>query len=270
VFLFSLVGYMTLTEKDVSFYSPPYSVSLVTGDMMGDGGEGGTEPLPAVVDESEPPVSGGEEAGVPVAVEEGKKEKETPPKEKETTRNLDSVIESIRKKVALEEEKKKKEREEHEREIKESLKEDVAKAPASGGGTTPDRNGPEGTRPARPGQPGGGSPFGDENIYASGGSGTGVPDLEFQAYYSEVWKRVRSMWAVPEELLKKDLTVIYTIRINRDGRVLDTWLEKGSGDEYFDETAERALTKADPLPPLPDSYTGNVMDLGIRFHSKKF
>lgn len=117
-----------------------------------------------------------------------------------------------------------------------------------------------------PGTSGGGSPFGSDNIYASGPTG-GVPDMEFAAYYNDIWKRIRSMWSVPEDLLDQDLETILGIRVARDGTIVDVWMEESSGNTYYDETALRAIRKANPLSPLPEKYTGASMDVGIRFNA---
>jgi len=274
IILFSLLGFFALNKNDITFYSPPYSVSLVPGVGGGVGGEGGEKFIEEYIKKSEPVSVGGTET-IKAPSEEKSSKKEDAKKEekvvkKETTRDLESVIESIRKKVELDEEKKRKEEKEHELSMKEKLKEDVAKKSPSGGGTTPGGGSPSGTRSPLPGSPGGGSPYGSENIYSSGGSGMGVSDTEFQDYYSKVWKRIKSMWAVPEDLLDKDLETVLGIRISRDGKILDVWMESASGDSYFDDTAKRAVKKSDPLPPLPEKYSGRTLDIGIRFHSNKF
>lgn len=274
IILFSLLGFLALNKDDITFYSPPYSVSLVPGVGGGVGGEGGEEFIEEYINKSESVAVGGTET-IKAPSEEKVEKKEDIKKEetevkKETTKDLESVIESIRKKVVLDEEKKRKEEKEHELSMKEKLKEDVAKKSPAGGGTTTGGGSPSGTRSPFPGSPGGGSPYGSENIYSSGGSGMGVSDMEFQNYYNKVWKRIKSMWAVPEDLLDKDLETVLGIRISRDGKILDVWMESTSGNSYFDDTAERAVKKSDPLPPLPEKYSGRTLDIGIRFHSKKF
>ncbi len=279
VALFCLLGFFALNKNDITFYSPPYSVSLVPGVGGGVGGEGGEEFVEEYIKKSEPVSVGGTEIIKTPSEEKNSKKEETKKEEKEvtkeevkkeTTKDLESVIESIRKKVELDEEKKRKEEKEHELLTKEKLKEDVAKTSPAGGGATTGGGSPSGTRSPLPGSPGGGSPYGSDNVYSSGGSGMGVSDMEFQDYYNKVWKRIKSMWAVPEDLLDKDLETVLGIRISRDGKILDVWMESASGDSYFDDTAERAVKKSDPLPPLPEKYSGRTLDMGIRFHSKKF
>ena len=312
VALFVMLGIYMTRDDDVSLYGAPYTVSLVPGDVAGEGGEDGAADVEEVIDKTVDPATGGpeeapapsedkglvmkekkEEVPTPSENEKTPEEKEeanetvteppetvdTPPsyetEEKESTTDLDSAIESIRKNVELKEEEKRKEAEEKERErlAKEAAERAVREAeekktPATpvGGGTTPGGGTPAGERTPAPGTTGGGSPFGSDNIYASGPTG-GVPDMEFSAYYNDVWKRIRSMWSVPEDLLDQDLETILGIRVARDGTIVDVWMEESSGNSYYDDTALRAIRKANPLAPLPEKYDGASMDVGIRFNA---
>ncbi|MBN1574869.1 MAG: cell envelope integrity protein TolA [Deltaproteobacteria bacterium] len=285
VAVFVILGVSSFDKREMTIYSPPYSVSLVPGEYTGDFGEGGEEGNSAVeesMDSLEPVATGGagaikEPSKTKEAKDSGGEKEKVEEVKKETTADLNSAIERIRKKVALDEERKKLESIARERESKEKLKShdsDLAKAPdagsPAGGGSKPGGRTPTGTRPPKSGKPGGGSPFGTSNVYTPGGSGMGIPDAEFSAYYKELWKRVRAGWSVPDELLEKDLETVLGIRIEKDGKIIDVWTEKGSGDDYFDETALRAVRMANPLPPLPEKYRENTMDVGIRFHSRKF
>ena len=103
--------------------------------------------------------------------------------------------------------------------------------------------------------------------FPSGPFWNNVPDPDLSAYYNEIWKRIRSLWAIPEGLSASNLSTVYGIRIDRKGRIVDVWMENGSGNGAFDDSAFRAIKKADPLPPIPDKYTDSTMDVGIRFHS---
>jgi TonB family protein len=288
IVVFTIIGVSPFNKREMTIYSPPYSVSLVPGEYTGDfgeGGEGGEETEEAVkesVDKTEPVATGGiglvkEPSKVKETKEPGGEKEKAKEVVKETTGDLNSAIEKIRKKVALDEEKKKRELEERERKSKEKHKnydKDYAKAPSTGsptgGGTKTGGGTPTGTRTPESGRPGGGSPFGTGDVYTPGGSGIGIPDAEFSAYYKELWKRVRAGWSVPDELLEKDLETVLGIRIEKNGKIVDVWTEKESGDDYFDETALRAVRMANPLPPLPEKYKESTIDVGIRFHSRKF
>jgi TonB family protein len=284
VALFGFLAYRIASDKeDTVVFSPPYSVSLVSGEEPGEGGQDGVEP-PSITEKAPPapPVETETEA-VTVPVEKPAEVKKETPKpaekpaapavaeekkkpleesKKETTEDLNSAIEKIRKKVEAEEAAKKKaEEQDH---VAEKPKDAAATPPPK----VPAAPSEIGKTPA-PGKPGGGNPYGYDNVFTSGGIGKGVPDADLSAYYNEIWKRIRSVWAIPEGLKSSSLSTVYGIRIDRQGRIVDVWMESGSGNGTFDDSAFRAIKKADPLPPIPDKYTDITMDMGIRFHSDK-
>lgn len=101
----------------------------------------------------------------------------------------------------------------------------------------------------------------------TGGASSGIMSIKFKIYYNLLWQRIRSVWVLPEEVLggKKNLETIIAIRIARDGQIEDIQFEKKSGNPYLDESALRAIKKANPLPPLPSDIEGDKFDVGVRF-----
>jgi colicin import membrane protein len=101
----------------------------------------------------------------------------------------------------------------------------------------------------------------------TGGASSAVMSIKFKIYYNLLWQRIRSVWVLPEEALggKKNLETIIAIRIARDGQIEDIQFEKKSGNPYLDESALRAIKKANPLPPLPSDIEGDKFDVGVRF-----
>ena len=101
----------------------------------------------------------------------------------------------------------------------------------------------------------------------TGGASSGIMSIKFKIYYNLLWQRIRSVWVLPEGALsgKKNLETIITIRIAQDGQIEDIQFEKKSGNAYLDESALRAIKKANPLPPLPPGMEGEKFDVGVRF-----
>lgn len=101
----------------------------------------------------------------------------------------------------------------------------------------------------------------------TGGASSGVMSIKFKIYYNLLWQRIRSVWVLPEEALggKKNLETIIAIRIAKDGQIEEMQFEKRSGNPYLDESALRAIKKANPLPPLPPGIEGDKFDVGVRF-----
>lgn len=89
-------------------------------------------------------------------------------------------------------------------------------------------------------------------------------NFEFAYYLQLVRDRIAANWSPPTGLVSGGTvrTVIY-FRISRSGGVSAVRLENGSGQEYFDRAAVRAVMVSDPMPPLPLGFGGG--DLGVHF-----
>jgi colicin import membrane protein len=89
---------------------------------------------------------------------------------------------------------------------------------------------------------------------------------EIRLYKAEIYARVWKYWVFPEQLLDKtSLTSIVVVRIAQDGRVLNAEYEHKSGHALFDQSAIRAVQKANPFPPLPQTLRPGPLEIGIRF-----
>ena len=102
---------------------------------------------------------------------------------------------------------------------------------------------------------------------SSGGASTDVMTIKHKIYYNLIWKRIRSVWVLPDAALagQKNLEAIIGIRISPNGQIEDIQFEKKSGNPIFDESALRAIQKSNPLPPLPPGFEGERFDVGVRF-----
>ncbi|MBI5681724.1 MAG: cell envelope integrity protein TolA [Deltaproteobacteria bacterium] len=89
-------------------------------------------------------------------------------------------------------------------------------------------------------------------------------DLEFKAYYLKLREGIYSKWIFPNDS-KKDMMTIIGLKISRAGNLIERYLERSSGSPAFDNSAVRAVEKAAPFPPLPDSFQDEFMEVGIRF-----
>ncbi|MGZ3577399.1 MAG: energy transducer TonB [Syntrophales bacterium] len=100
---------------------------------------------------------------------------------------------------------------------------------------------------------------------------TAGSDAKMNVYYSLIWSRIKGKWTLPQGILpRENIEAVVQARILRNGTVVDLSFEKRSGNRYFDESAMKAVKKASPFPPLPDSIRDNNIDVGIRFHSMEF
>jgi colicin import membrane protein len=106
---------------------------------------------------------------------------------------------------------------------------------------------------------------GDGGLPTAGAGGGRPLDPALKAYYLEVLERIEKAWRSPG-LVKKSLETVISIRIRKDGRIMDWQIEQRSGDRVFDETVARTLRSIDMLPPIPPSLNLTEIDVGFNFH----
>jgi TonB family protein len=86
-------------------------------------------------------------------------------------------------------------------------------------------------------------------------------------YYSLIWAKIKEAWTIPKNLLEErvDLETVIVVIIEKDGKIKRYWFEKKSGNDLYDQTAIRAIKKAEPLPPIPNELSEESLEIGIRF-----
>ena len=92
-------------------------------------------------------------------------------------------------------------------------------------------------------------------------------ESKLNEYYSLVWAKIKGAWTIPDNLLKEmvDLETIIVLIIVRNGKIQKFWFEKKSGNALYDQSAMRAIKKAEPLPPIPKEWSDDTLEIGIRF-----
>jgi colicin import membrane protein len=83
------------------------------------------------------------------------------------------------------------------------------------------------------------------------GNGVGW-GLEFLTYTEQIKQRVREGWIVPER--RPGLTTVIRFGVEANGEIFAVELMKSSGDTAFDQSALRAVKRANPLPSPPPGY----------------
>jgi colicin import membrane protein len=109
-----------------------------------------------------------------------------------------------------------------------------------------------------------------------GGRGAGLPvagsgggqalDPATQRYMLEVWEKISNAWGLPGmSSFKKSLEMVVTIKVRKDGRIVDIEVEERSGNRVYDESVLRVLRAVDPLPAIPPSLNVDSLEIGFRF-----
>lgn len=86
--------------------------------------------------------------------------------------------------------------------------------------------------------------------------------VDSNSYYAIISEMIWSKWVFPD-IESSGLEVIVSIRIDGKGNILSQEIEKTSGNALFDQSALRAISKANPLPPPP---MGIETEVGVRFY----
>lgn len=111
----------------------------------------------------------------------------------------------------------------------------------------------------------------EKTMVTSGLSKAGVKNAGFeemdkalQQYYDTVWEMIEGGWVLPGTGNFKGMTAIISVIIAPGGHLIDVSIEEGSGNGFYDQSAMRAVKKAQPFPPLPEGYNKG-MAIGFRF-----
>jgi colicin import membrane protein len=86
-------------------------------------------------------------------------------------------------------------------------------------------------------------------------------------YRVEIADEIQRNWAYSEQMAgdPKKLSAWVVLKVAANGKILDFWFEKRSGNAMLDESVARAIQKSNPLPPFPQGVTDSSIHLGLRF-----
>ena len=102
----------------------------------------------------------------------------------------------------------------------------------------------------------------------AGGAPAGDSGVELDAYQRQLFEIVARNSRYPAEARRLRLSGIthLAFRLDRIGKVLDSWVQESSGSEVLDDAALDALMRSQPLPPIPPSLPPR-MDFVIEIDS---
>lgn len=243
-------GSMTLFRMNGITYSPSYTVDLVTlpgSPTPATSAPKASAPAPAVKPEEPKP---------PVKEPEPKVTKSAPAAPAEPVERNQTVKPSGGDEAAqIERRRRIEELEQEARRLYDSFTADSSSSPEPVSGSS-EQVETSASQPAA-GTGSGGSP---------GGQAGKAADLRFRAYYDQIWGLIRSSWVLPEGVATEGkLLTVVGIRIAPAGDIEQYWIEKKSGNDYYDQSAIRAIRKSNPLPALPEDLGNAPLEVGINF-----
>ncbi len=109
--------------------------------------------------------------------------------------------------------------------------------------------------------PGGGRGTGAAGAGAVGTGG--LSGIRLRTYQAELKAKIYDAWNIPSR--SKGLEATFFLSINRAGHVEQGRLVQGSGNALFDESLQRAIKQAQPLPALPEDFTSLTLDVTLTF-----
>jgi colicin import membrane protein len=256
---------------------PVYSVDLVGGEKVGSGA--GTSAAPA------PKVKPAPEVKASPEIKEARKEpKKETKKAKEEIRPNPAELKETRKKAAdsraemvlaakAKKEKEKKEKEEAEAEkVREKLKQlrekriEDALAAIRSRAESQEKMEQQRQKAAATSTAAGKEP-GAAALGAGGTGGGIVQGAEFIRYFNEMRERIKSGWTWAGR--RTDLVASVRFSVQENGEIVGVKLVHGSGDSSYDDSVIRALRKANPLPPPPESHRREFSEVELAFTPKE-
>ncbi len=105
---------------------------------------------------------------------------------------------------------------------------------------------------------------GQSELSGPGGAGGRLLDPALARYLVGVREKIETTWHIPFiSSQQKNLEVNATIKIRKDGRIVDISIDKRSGNRVYDESVVRVLRMIDPLPALPSSVTEDPLEVEL-------
>jgi TonB family protein len=100
----------------------------------------------------------------------------------------------------------------------------------------------------------------------SGQEGGGAQNgAALNAYALAVNNAIKEAWMLTPNLKSQELEVALIVLVRKDGKVVDIKVDRNSGNSAFDESAVRAVRRAEPLPAFPEIFGKPELEFYIRF-----
>jgi TonB family protein len=90
-----------------------------------------------------------------------------------------------------------------------------------------------------------------------------VADFPFAWYLAAVQRKITERW---EGRALQGRQPVAVFEIARNGQVSKLAIEKSSGNPYYDQQALRAISEANPLPPLPAEFPEPMLRIHLGFN----
>ncbi|PKK84686.1 MAG: hypothetical protein CVT49_02360 [candidate division Zixibacteria bacterium HGW-Zixibacteria-1] len=97
-----------------------------------------------------------------------------------------------------------------------------------------------------------------------GGAAIDNASFDYPYWFVQAFSKIERNWTNPVYANKPISCIIY-FQVIRSGRIIKTEVEKSSGVDAFDSACERAVKLSQPLPPLPNEFTDEIIGIHLEF-----
>ena len=97
-----------------------------------------------------------------------------------------------------------------------------------------------------------------------GGAAIDNASFNYPYWFVQSFSKIERNWTNPVYASEPISCIIY-FQVIRSGRIIKTEVEKSSGIDAFDSACERAVNLSQPLPPLPNEFTDEIIGIHLEF-----
>jgi len=97
-----------------------------------------------------------------------------------------------------------------------------------------------------------------------GGATIDNASFTYPYWFDQAFSKIERNWTNPVYANTKLQCTIY-FQVIRSGRIIKIEVKESSGIPAYDRACERAVELAQPLPPLPDSFTEEIIGISLIF-----
>ena len=101
------------------------------------------------------------------------------------------------------------------------------------------------------------------NVINPGTELTGLNKIQHENYVSEIDRKIKENWTLPQWLSNKDLKAQALIKIDENGVVVYNQIYKSSGHAAYDDIVLDTITRSSPFPKPPEKFLAIVGVKGI-------
>ncbi|RKX28964.1 MAG: hypothetical protein DRP46_07860 [Candidatus Zixiibacteriota bacterium] len=106
-----------------------------------------------------------------------------------------------------------------------------------------------------------------ENLGAGsrfGGAAIDNASFNYPYWFVQSFSKIERNWTNPVYANEPISCIIY-FQVIRSGRIIKIEVERSSGIDAFDSACERAVKLSQPLPPLPNEFTDEIIGIHLEF-----